>query len=106
MKVSQDRGRITARLPHRVEEVLQQAADLSGATLNQFVVQAALDKANVIIDRERIIKLSVDDAALLVNLLDQPAKPNEALMRAFERFKNKDNNEQSPGSIKQRSRSQ
>jgi uncharacterized protein (DUF1778 family) len=104
INVSQDRGRITARVPRSVEDALQEAAELSGATINQFVVQAALEKAKSIIDRERIIKLSANDAALLITMLDQLSKPNLALTQAFERFKNKDNNEQSPGSIKQESR--
>ncbi len=96
---TQDRGRITARVPQSVEDTLKEAADLLGATINQFVVQAALDKANSVIDRERMIKLSANDAAILITMLDQPSKPNDALTLAFKRF-SKVHNEQSPGSVK------
>lgn len=80
------RDRITARMPKLLVEKLQQAADLSGATLNQFLVQAAVEKADKIIDRERVIRLTVEDAATLIDLLDNPRPPNAALQRAFERL--------------------
>jgi uncharacterized protein (DUF1778 family) len=100
----EDRGRITARVPLPVEAKLKEAAELTGATVNQFLVQAALEKADRIIDRERTIRLTAQDAALLITLLDQPSKPNVALTRAFKRFKNKDDDGKSPGSIKQKTR--
>lgn len=84
-----ERGRITARVPLAVQERLQEAADLVGATLNQFVVQSALEKAEQIIDRETMIGLTRRDAAVLIDLLENPAKPNAALKRAFERYKGK-----------------
>lgn len=48
------RGRITARVPLAVQEILKTAATLTGATLNQFVVQAALREAERIIEQERV----------------------------------------------------
>ena len=60
---TQERGRITARVPQNVQDTLQQAADLLGATLNQFVVQAALNEAQRVIERGRVIHLSGNDAA-------------------------------------------
>ena len=46
------RGRITARLSADKQELLQLAADLSGSTLNQFVVQSALRAAEQVIEHE------------------------------------------------------
>jgi len=43
--------RITARVSEQIKETLVAAADLTGATLNQFLVQAALEKAENIIKR-------------------------------------------------------
>ncbi|WP_017741681.1 DUF1778 domain-containing protein [Scytonema hofmannii] len=37
--------RVTARIPVSVQEILTRFAELSGATLNQFMVQAALKEA-------------------------------------------------------------
>lgn len=87
--VAEERGRITARVPLAVQEKLQEAADLVGATVNQFVVQSALEKAEQIIDRETMIGLTRRDAAMLIDLLENPPKPNAALKRALERYKGK-----------------
>ena len=40
-KRSEERGRITARIPQLVVEELEEAAALAGVTVNQFIVQAA-----------------------------------------------------------------
>lgn len=89
--MNQERGRITARVPVPVMDALQEAAELTGATVNQFLVQAALEKAKQIIDREHTIKLTRRDAAMLINLLDKPFAPNAVLTRAFERQKKENN---------------
>lgn len=86
---TQERGRITTRVSMQSLEKLQEAADLVGATVNQFIVQSALDKADEILERERVISLSQRDAAMLITMLDSPAAPNDALLRAVERFKKK-----------------
>jgi uncharacterized protein (DUF1778 family) len=90
MNATENRDRITNRVPQPIALKLQEAADLTGATLNQFMVQAALEKAEKIIDREKTIYFSKNDAAMLINLLDNPSKPNAALLRAFERFKQRE----------------
>ncbi|QGZ55894.1 MULTISPECIES: DUF1778 domain-containing protein [Paraburkholderia] len=90
------RGRITARLSAEKQEILQLAADLSGSTLNQFIVQAALRAAEQVIEQEEVIRsirLTMDESKRFFALLDEPPKPNEALQRAMARFrKNKSAN--------------
>ena len=89
MNAPEERGRITARVSNPIAEKLQQAADLTGATLNQFLVQAALEKAQAIIEREHAIHYTREDAAMLIDLLDAPPATNAALAKAFARYKNK-----------------
>lgn len=89
MTHAEERGRITARVPQAVQEKLMQAAELTGSTLNQFVVQSALERAEQIIDRERVIALNREDAAMLIDLLENPPKPNDALKRALKSYKNR-----------------
>ena len=89
MNATEERGRITARVSNPIAEKLQEAADLTGATLNQFLVQAALEKAQMIIDREYTIRYTREDAAMLIDWLDAPPQPNTALTKAFERYRNK-----------------
>ena len=83
---SVSRGRITARVSLHVQDVLEQAADIVGSTLNQFVTQAALEKAEKIVANERTIRMSGDDAARFFNLLDNPPPPPPALVDAFKRY--------------------
>jgi uncharacterized protein (DUF1778 family) len=89
MNSTEERGRITARVSNPIVEKLQEAADLTGATLNQFLVQAALEKAERVIEREHTIRYNREDAAMLLNLLDSPPTPNAALTKAFEQYKTK-----------------
>ena len=84
-----ERGRITARVPQNVQDTLQQAADLLGATLNQFVVQAALNEAQRVIERGRVIHLSGNDAAFLLNLLENPPAPNARLRQALRNYESR-----------------
>jgi uncharacterized protein (DUF1778 family) len=86
MNATVERERITARVSSSVAETLNEAAELAGTTLNNFVVQAALKEAHRIIDRERTIYVSNNDVAMLLNLLENPPPPNEALTKAFGRF--------------------
>lgn len=97
MNVRENSDRITNRVPQTIALKLQEAAELTGATLNQFMVQASLEKAEKIIEKEKTIHFSKNDAAMIINLLDNPSKPNAALLRAFERFKQReiDNGNQS-----------
>lgn len=81
-----DRGRITARVPMAVQETLEMAARLTGATLNQFVVQTALREAERIIEQERVIRLSVRDTEAFLAALDNPLPPNATLKATLEDY--------------------
>lgn len=83
---SDERGRITTRVPQNVQDTLQRAADLVGSPLNQFIVQAALREAQRVIDRERVVELSSNDAAFLLKLLEKPAGPNARLAKALHSY--------------------
>jgi len=79
--------RISVRIPQNVRNTLQHAADLVGVPLNQFIVQAALREAQLVIDRERPIELSRRDAAFLFKLLERPARPNAKLAAALRDYR-------------------
>jgi len=84
--VSTKQERIGARVPHEVYETLCRAAELSGATVNQFLVQSALKEAQAVIEREEIIRLSARDWNWLLDLVDNPPKPNSKLKAAIKRY--------------------
>ncbi|MEA2047161.1 MAG: DUF1778 domain-containing protein [Campylobacterota bacterium] len=82
--------RITARVSLDTQELLSRAAALSGiSSINSFVLSAAIEKANKIMEREETLKLSKRDAMLLVDALDRPAKPNKKLNEAFKAYEEK-----------------
>ncbi len=85
--ISEPRTRITARVSDGVRDTLEQAAELLGATVNQFVVQTAYLEAQRVIERESIIRLSQKDAQKVLALLDKPPKPNQRLQDAVKTFK-------------------
>jgi uncharacterized protein (DUF1778 family) len=85
MNQSPKDARIAARIPPAVKETLQKAADLSGATLNQFLVQSALKEAHQILETERTIALSERDAQTVFDLLEHPPAPTEQLKAAVNR---------------------
>jgi len=78
--------RIGARVPHEVYETLCRAAELTGATVNQFLVQAALKEAQEVIERQEVIRLSPRDWNWLLDLMDHPPEPNATLKAALTRY--------------------
>jgi uncharacterized protein (DUF1778 family) len=87
MAVSKAHERISARMPPEVYERIAAAAQAIGATLNQFMVQSALDRANNILERERVITLSTRAAQTLFDLLENPPAPSTRLKEAARRRK-------------------
>ncbi|MGB3655005.1 MAG: DUF1778 domain-containing protein [Rivularia sp. (in: cyanobacteria)] len=83
MSNSQDTVRVTARISASIQEILQKAAELSGATLNQFMVQAALKEAKKVIEDEGLITLSEIDADKVFSLIENPPAPNDNLKAAM-----------------------
>lgn len=84
--IKQDR--IGARVPHEVYEVLCRAAELTGATVNQFLVQSALKEAQSVIEREEVLRLSPRDWHWLLDLVENPPEPNPTLISAKQRYQN------------------
>lgn len=80
--VIEKKSRLVARIPSAVRKTIQAAADLEGATLNHFVVQAAHRQAQEILERETIIRLNREQTKRVFDLLDKPPKPNAALIAA------------------------
>jgi len=75
--------RITARVDERVFETLTRAAALAGSTLNQFLVQSALERAQSVIEEQDILRLSAKDSERFFNAIENPPPPNEKLLAAF-----------------------
>ena len=80
--------RISARVPHKVKETIDLAAQLVGATTNQFMAQAAYQAAHQLIEQERVIQLTAEDTLRLLNILDNPPQPAIKLKEGVSTYKN------------------
>ena len=85
MATTQERDRITARVPQHIKDDIQAAADLVGSKLNDFIVQAALAKAHEIIERDSVVQLTMADAEIFFDAIDNPQDPNAKLKAAIAR---------------------
>lgn len=83
---TEQRGRITARVSQSVTQMIESAADLVGATINQFVIQAALEKAEKVMEKEQL-RLSQEDKSWLFSLLENPPEPTADLVTDFTAYK-------------------
>ncbi|MCP9480125.1 DUF1778 domain-containing protein [Marisediminitalea aggregata] len=82
--------RITARVDADTQELLTKAAAIAGMTsINSFVLNAAIEKAKQVIEREQVLKLSRDDAMLLMEALDRTGATNSRLKAASDRYESK-----------------
>jgi uncharacterized protein (DUF1778 family) len=89
-----ERGRVSARVPLQVQETLELAAAMVGATVNQFMVQTALREAERIIEQERVIRLSACDAEAFIQALENPPLPNAKLKAALQRYQDAKQNDE------------
>ncbi len=79
--------RFQTRMPYHVHEKLTEAAEILGSTLNQFIIQSALEKANATLEQERILRLTLKDAEVFFEALENPPQPNETLIKAAQEYK-------------------
>jgi uncharacterized protein (DUF1778 family) len=79
--------RLVARTTTEVQEIIQRAADYSGTTLSQFLLESAMEKARCVIEQTETLHLSMSGADALFAALENPPKANTKLLRAAQRYK-------------------
>ena len=79
-------SRLTTRITSHVQDRLQMASDMLGATLNQFVVQAALEKAERVIESESTLVLTRKESLRLLELIENPPPRNDKFIQAQARY--------------------
>lgn len=79
--------RLVARTSAEVQEIIQRAADYSGATLSQFLIDSAMEKARNVIERTETLNLSMAGADALFDALENPPKASSKLLDAAKRYK-------------------
>jgi len=83
------KARITARVTHSVQSMLEEAAAFMGVPLNIFLVSAAVEKAGDVLAKERVIKLGQQDTERFVQMMENPPEPNAYLLKAMAEVKSR-----------------
>ncbi len=78
--------RLVARTTTEIQEIIQRAADYSGATLSQFLIESAMERARNVIERTETLSLSMKGADALFSALENPPKANDKLLKAAQHY--------------------
>jgi uncharacterized protein (DUF1778 family) len=80
-------ARLEARITPDLHALLKRAAELEGRSLSDFVVAAARSAAESRLERDAVIRLSLEDQRAFVEAILDPPAPTPALRRAFRRHR-------------------
>ena len=78
--------RLVARTSAEIHEMIQRAADYSGATLSQFLIESAMERARNVIERTETLHLSMTGADALFAALENSPKANNKLLKAAQHY--------------------
>lgn len=81
--------RLEARVTAQQKALFQQAADIEGITLTDFMLDNLQKAARKVIKDHNIIELSSSDTKILVEALLKPPAPNKTLIKAAYRYKDR-----------------
>lgn len=87
-KMKTDADRVYARIKTEDKEKLMLAANALGITINQFLVQSGLEKAEKLIEQELTVQLNNEERVRFFNLLENPPTPSDYLQQSVMEFKN------------------
>jgi len=79
--------RLVARTSSEIQEIIQRAANYSGTTLSQFLIESAMEKARNVIERTESLHLSMASAEALFAALENPPKANKKLLKAAQHYR-------------------
>ncbi|MEE4359544.1 MAG: DUF1778 domain-containing protein [Desulfococcaceae bacterium] len=77
----------SAKIPPHIFETLMQAAELEGATVKQFLIRAAFEKAQEVIEKEGRIQMSCRSAETFFAAIENPPEPAAKLIEAAKKYK-------------------
>ena len=88
MSENQEKARFDAQLPNTQKKYFEYAASLAGhRSLTEFVLSAAQEKAEEIVDHHESLFASERDKEIFFDALLNPPAPNQALKSAMNDYK-------------------
>lgn len=75
--------RIDLRANSNQKSLLERAAELKHSSLSSYILATSLNQAQLDLSENETLVLSNRDRDLVMNLLDTPPEPNEALRELF-----------------------
>lgn len=84
MRVQATKARLEAKVNLDIYELLKQAAAITGRTLTDFVVSVAYEEAKKTISEHQVLRLTLNDQALLLKSLSKPFEPNQSMKNALD----------------------
>lgn len=79
--------RLVARTSAEIQNFIQRAADHSGATLSQFLIESAMERARKVIQQTETLHLSMEGAHNLMSALENSPGANNKLLKAAQGYK-------------------
>lgn len=80
-------ARLEARVDAEMKARWQQAADLQGITLTDFIITSLQESANKVIQQHQRMKLTTKDTEAFIDAILNPPEPNENLRAAVAEYK-------------------
>ena len=74
--------RMSVRIPAQKKALIMRAVAMEQTTMTDFVVHTAVEAAIKVIDRNERVTLSERDCLRVLELLENPPAPNDALVKA------------------------
>lgn len=78
-------ARLAARIPPELHALIKHAAEITGRSMTDFVVEAATAAAQRAIEQSNLMRLSVADSQVFAEVMLNPPKPNATMERALAR---------------------
>lgn len=78
--------RLEMRLSARQKTLIGEAAELSGVSTTQFVVQAAVRQARRVLQEDEMLRISQRDREVLIDALMSPPEPSDTLKAAWKDY--------------------
>ena len=79
--------RLEARVSADLKRLFQEAANLHGITMTDFVIRSAQEAAQRTVQEQEIMRLSEQDRKVFVSALLNPPEPGPRLRAAVEHYK-------------------